>query len=186
MDEYFIDLLALMLFLSGFLVLMVMTIFDVHATYGRYSSESKMPKLNGRLAWALQECPSVFVPFYVLNTHDPKPGTGAVNEIIVGLFILHYILRLILISTQTIRCYEYFPPGFRSFVYAALIRGGKPTPVHTFAMAMAFCTFNGYLQTCSISCHTVYRPRHLTNSTSLIGKIVSDVITTVICLPSLI
>jgi 3-oxo-5-alpha-steroid 4-dehydrogenase 1 len=35
----------------------------------------------------------------------------------------------------------------RTFIYSCLIRGGKRTPVHVLAMAFAFCSFNGYLQT---------------------------------------
>lgn len=42
---------------------------------------------------------------------------------------------------------------FRTFIFSLSIVGGKATPVHVWLMGVAFCAFNGYMQT---AYHGVY------------------------------
>ena len=85
-------------------------------------------KINGKLAWCLQECPAFFVAFYILIV---KWSTlSSVSVVGLALFSLHYFLR--------------------SFVFAFLLQGDRKTPIDTCFSAFIFCCFNGWLQSKSI------------------------------------
>ncbi|VDK55639.1 unnamed protein product [Anisakis simplex] len=80
--------------------------------------------IPARLAWLLQEVPSLIIPLcYVITAFE---SLSAPNFVIISLFIIHYAQR--------------------SLVYSFLIKGGKPTPVHLFLGGLLFCTVNGYIQ----------------------------------------
>ncbi|XP_025078017.1 3-oxo-5-alpha-steroid 4-dehydrogenase 1-like isoform X1 [Pomacea canaliculata] len=98
----------------------------VSAPYGRYSRPGWGPLIPVRLAWFLQELPSLLMPLYILCfTECPRAGEWK-NKVALGLFIFHYIQR--------------------TFIFPFLIRGGKPTSLAAFVSAVMFCVANGYLQ----------------------------------------
>eukprot|EP00307_Rebecca_sp_RCC1486_P005611 CAMPEP_0119424114 /NCGR_PEP_ID=MMETSP1335-20130426/31822_1 /TAXON_ID=259385 /ORGANISM="Chrysoculter rhomboideus, Strain RCC1486" /LENGTH=250 /DNA_ID=CAMNT_0007449627 /DNA_START=1 /DNA_END=753 /DNA_ORIENTATION=- len=99
----------------------------IQAPYGRYSSSSWGPLMNGKLAWIMQELPSFAVPATMLVAHYPAPpASSAANLALLTAFCTHYFNR--------------------TFIFPLRIRGGKPTPVTVFLMAFCFCVTNGWLQ----------------------------------------
>lgn len=65
----------------------------VSAPYGRYSRPGWGPLIPVRLAWFLQELPSLLMPLYILCfTECPRAGEWK-NKVALGLFIFHYIQR---------------------------------------------------------------------------------------------
>ena len=62
----FLNVCSLLLAVAGTVVLVVMTVFGQKATYGRYSNESSLPKVDARFAWIVQECPAFFIPILIV------------------------------------------------------------------------------------------------------------------------
>lgn len=96
------------------------------APYGRYTSAKYGRLINGQFAWFVQELPAFAIPFFLVFYSDAIQLSNPVNLACVGMFTLHYFQR--------------------TFVFPLLIRGGKPTPLQTFLVAVVFCVYNGYLQ----------------------------------------
>ncbi|TKR61403.1 hypothetical protein L596_028513 [Steinernema carpocapsae] len=119
------------------------------ATYGRYGEESIFAKFTvpARIAWFVQELPSLAVPIYalIINSNNLYP----VNLAVLMLFIGHYIQR--------------------TLIYPFLIKGGKPSPIHVVFMAFSFCAFNGYLQGFYHAKYASYDKNHLGSFASLTG-----------------
>uniref|UniRef100_A0A0N5B0N2 3-oxo-5alpha-steroid 4-dehydrogenase (NADP(+)) n=1 Tax=Syphacia muris TaxID=451379 RepID=A0A0N5B0N2_9BILA len=122
MLRYLLLLISYSMILCGLSSCAIM-LLGFKATYGRYSAESY--NLPARLAWFTQELPSLLMPVFILIRSDHW-GYSSLNTIIVTMFIIHYFQR--------------------SLIYPFLIRGGKPTPLHIWFMAIIFCFFNGALQ----------------------------------------
>lgn len=124
--------------LSFFMVLMGVTSFIllrfINVPYGRYSSSVFGPLVPVRLAWFIQELPSLAVPVYYLLVHGE---VGAPSKALLVAFISHYV--------------------HRTLIFPFLIRGGKPTPLASFSLALLFCCYNGYLQS-SYLCHYARLP----------------------------
>jgi 3-oxo-5-alpha-steroid 4-dehydrogenase 1 len=122
------------------------------APYGRFEATGSRwygPRINGRVAWVLQEAPNVwFAGLYLLYCPSRAPGSLP-NAVLLGMFLLHYLQR--------------------TFVFPLLIRGGKPTPLVVFLMAAAFCAANGYLQSCYLMRVADYPEGYLTSPRFLVG-----------------
>ncbi|XP_078462780.1 3-oxo-5-alpha-steroid 4-dehydrogenase 1-like isoform X2 [Lampetra planeri] len=130
------------------LVLLLLPALRLRIPYGRYGSRSWGPGLPPRLAWVVQELPALAVPVWLISWHgaaaalpgdhggDVYPGGPLVpwpNRVLLAMFIGHYFQR--------------------ALIYPFLLRGAKPMPFVPFLLALAFCTFNGYLQSRTlISC----------------------------------
>eukprot|EP01100_Stratorugosa_tubuloviscum_P015883 TRINITY_DN961_c0_g1_i1.p1 TRINITY_DN961_c0_g1~~TRINITY_DN961_c0_g1_i1.p1 ORF type:complete len:295 (+),score=124.46 TRINITY_DN961_c0_g1_i1:50-886(+) len=100
----------------------------IPAPYGRYSkSEGWGPLINAKVAWFLQECPTLIWAMISFFSLEKPLNLAAPNLFILGLFVFHYTNRVLI-----------FP--FR-------IKNGKPTPFSVMFMAFMFCFFNGYIQT---------------------------------------
>ncbi|CAI9617153.1 unnamed protein product [Staurois parvus] len=116
-----LDLLSLLMVLMGLLTFALL--FCIRVPYGRFASSAFGPPVPVRLAWFIQELPSLVVPLYYVSVH---PGLPTPALLLMGLFICHY--------------------SHRTLIFPFLIRGGKPTPLVPFALAFIFCCYNGYLQ----------------------------------------
>lgn len=65
----------------------------VSAPYGRYSREGFGIRIPVKLAWFLQELPSLLVPLYLINfSVNPMIGQWR-NQVALALFLLHYVQR---------------------------------------------------------------------------------------------
>lgn len=116
--------------------------------YGRYVSPQSFCLVPARLAWALQELPSLLVPLWCAAADGGRLHRWP-NRILLAMFVGHYAQR--------------------SLVFPWLIRGGKPTPLLVFVMAVLFCTFNGYLQGRYLSAYAEYPEDWLTDPRFLLG-----------------
>ncbi|CAK8684814.1 unnamed protein product [Clavelina lepadiformis] len=105
--------------------------------YGRYAVKGNKTRsfhINARLAWILQELPAFAIPLHVLMTTKRLPSVPAL--VLMGSFLLHY--------------------GYRALIYSFSIRGGKPSPLPFFLLAMFFCACNGYMQANYLLRHSSY------------------------------
>jgi len=101
------------------------------APYGRYAEAIPFGiswgfRVNGKLAWIIQEAPSLFIPIVLYVVGPAEVKDQLVNRILLGMFVFHYFNRTIIFPLQ--------------------IRGGKPTPFYIMLFAFCFTTINGYIQ----------------------------------------
>lgn len=111
--------------ISGFLAFLALLF--IPAPYGKHGENASKAwgcKIPGRLAWILQEIPSLAVPIgiFFLNSMQVTILPWK-NCLLVGGFLLHYFNR--------------------SVVYPLRINNPSATPFIVFAMAFSFCTVNG-------------------------------------------
>eukprot|EP00055_Hartaetosiga_balthica_P010547 m.45389 g.45389 ORF g.45389 m.45389 type:complete len:287 (-) comp7216_c0_seq2:160-1020(-) len=99
------------------------------AGYGRYTSKSTSFSFHipGKLAWIVQESPSVLFGWVMILFHltNAQSMASIPNLILLGLFQLHYI--------------------HRTFIFPFQLKG-KPSELSIVFMAFIFCMLNGYLQ----------------------------------------
>ncbi|MCI4393947.1 hypothetical protein PGIGA_G00163320 [Pangasianodon gigas] len=105
-------------------VLYLLRQVKAHMQYGRYV-ETSAPgvMVPAKVAWFIQELPSVLVPVLLLLSTDTSRSLG----------------RTVLISTF---CLHYF---HRTFIYS-LLNKGRPCPLFIMVSAVMFCSLNGFLQ----------------------------------------
>lgn len=87
------------------------------------------------------------------------------------IFLLHH---LILASLSVSVSYVLNPLQLtcfcrRSLIYPFLIRGGKPTPFASFALAFVFCIYNGYMQIRYLSHYAEYPAHWVTHPCFIAG-----------------
>jgi len=87
--------------------------------------------LNGKFAWVTQELPALLVPVGTLlqgGAWRSYLGSAATSPraAMTAALLAHYVHRAV--------------------VFPFLIRGGKPSGLITWVLALAFCIYNGYLQ----------------------------------------
>lgn len=83
-----LDLLSLIMVLMGLLSFALLRCIRV--PYGRYASSTFGPPVPVRLAWFIQELPSLVVPLYYVSVHPDLPTPAL---FLMGLFICHYMHR---------------------------------------------------------------------------------------------
>ncbi|KAF8058944.1 SRD5A1 [Scenedesmus sp. PABB004] len=105
------------------------------------------PSLNGRLAWATQELPSLLAPLALMAAR-PEAAAGLApltpRGAVACAFALHY--------------------AHRALVYPLLMRAPKPTAVTVWALAALFCAANGLTQAAhvlSMPDDARWAPRHV-------------------------
>ncbi|KAM8966987.1 3-oxo-5-alpha-steroid 4-dehydrogenase 1 [Pelodytes ibericus] len=130
-ERWFLEMLSLLMILMGLVSFGLLRFINM--PYGRYSNSTFGPPVPVRCAWFIQELPSFVLPVYFIYQHHQL---GAVTMILIGVFTLHYL--------------------HRTFIFPFLIRGGKPTPFISFALAFIFCCYNGYLQSSYLCRHTAF------------------------------
>jgi len=112
--------------------LFALTLGGLTAPYGKYAASPLSgwfgPLVDGRLAWFVQELPSLALPPLLLLRCAPaaRPALGSERGVLLLLFLAHYLNRTV--------------------VFPLRLRGGKPTPLGVAAMAFAFTTWNGLMQ----------------------------------------
>ncbi|XP_056376899.1 3-oxo-5-alpha-steroid 4-dehydrogenase 1 [Hyla sarda] len=131
-ERRLLELLSFLMLLMGALSFILLRCIRV--PYGRYASSTFGPPVPVRLAWFIQELPSLAVPVYYLIVHRE---VGAPSRALLVGFICHYVQR--------------------TLIFPFLIRGGKPTPLASFSLAFIFCCYNGYLQS-SYLCQYAHLP----------------------------
>ncbi|KAA0149917.1 hypothetical protein FNF27_02595 [Cafeteria roenbergensis] len=110
----------------------------IDAPYGRYQVKASPlwgMAVDNRVAWLLQELPSFAFAVWGWYTADPE-AFGAANRVLLGLYLLHYT--------------------HRAWVFPLRMRGGKPTPLSVFLLAMVYCLVNGYLQSRFLAAHATF------------------------------
>jgi len=121
------DVAALCLIAFSVIVNGLIYFTGINAGYGRYQFSGVGSigfALDNKLAWVIQECPTVVVPIWYLSSGNlPKNWTGT---ICLGMFLVHY--------------------SQRTLVYPFLIRGNRKTQISMIAFAFLFCFLNGLLQ----------------------------------------
>lgn len=85
------------------IALVCISVFDCRIPYGRYGSDRKgffhsigltNYKIHAKLAWFVQELPSLVIPLYcLLNVGGKYVGELNPNIVILGMFVLHYFNR---------------------------------------------------------------------------------------------
>ncbi|XP_059029589.1 3-oxo-5-alpha-steroid 4-dehydrogenase 1 isoform X1 [Mustela lutreola] len=146
-ESFLLDRLAYLqcaMSLLGFVLLRLR-----RSCYGRYVSPGSAFRVPARAAWALQELPSLAVPLWVCTVAAAERLHRAPNRILLAMFLVHYAQR--------------------SLIFPFLIRGGKPMPLYTFALAFMFCGYNGYLQSRYLSQYAVYADDWVTDPRFLVG-----------------
>eukprot|EP00884_Botryococcus_braunii_P001298 jgi/Botrbrau1/11169/Bobra.182_2s0024.2 len=98
----------------------------------RFYKKSSGIGVNSKVAWLIQETPSFLVPVVLLASTSPAQRSGMKPDqaMLLAMFLLHYT--------------------WRSFAYPLLIRGGKPTALLPWLLAVLFCTVNGFIQGASL------------------------------------
>jgi 3-oxo-5-alpha-steroid 4-dehydrogenase 1 len=121
----------------------------VDAPYGRYNQASEKKDkgvimrafsacdLPPKLAWVLQECPTLIAATGCWLTGRAECIGSLGNRLTMFTFVAHYINRTI--------------------VYPLRIMGSKPIPLPVMMMAMGFCSVNGYIQCTTLTRHTIVR-----------------------------
>lgn len=148
--------LCIALFLQFTCAVVALCCGGVNAPYGRYaeSEEGKSGlmaafsafKVNGTLAWFLQEVPTLIAAAWGWSTADPEAQASLGNRALLLAFVVHYVNR--------------------TLIHPFCQRGGKPTPLPVLLMAMLFCTMNGYVQCRSL---TKYVKTEFWSSLTIIG-----------------
>ena len=110
------------MFVLSFVALMV----GFKAEYGRYATGSSCWKMNGKLAWVLQE-----IPVLIVGALCHAYGTAACTASLPNMFLLSLVLS------------HYVN---RTFVFPMRFRGATSTAIYTMLLALTFCVVNGYIQ----------------------------------------
>ncbi|KAM9454047.1 3-oxo-5-alpha-steroid 4-dehydrogenase 2a isoform 1-T1 [Clarias gariepinus] len=118
--ERSVSLLSWTLIIGG--VLYLLRQLKEHTQYGRYV-EAGGVMVPAKMAWFLQELPSLLVPVLLLLSTDSSPGLG--RSVLLCTFCLHYFQR--------------------TFIYS-LLNKGRPCPLVIMVSALVFCSLNGFLQ----------------------------------------
>lgn len=122
------------------------------APYGRYSGTRSYGFLvNGKVAWIVQEFPSLAVPLYLYGVGPTDTTSQTANQILLGMFLFHYFNRTV--------------------IFPLRIRGGKPTPFFIMLSAIFFTTVNGYIQGKHLTAIKAYGDEHLTSPSFVLGSL---------------
>ncbi|XP_032135019.1 3-oxo-5-alpha-steroid 4-dehydrogenase 1 isoform X1 [Sapajus apella] len=120
-----------------------------NSPYGRQATPRCRLRVPARVAWAVQELPSLALPLYQCASESAPRLRDAPNCILLAMFLVHYVQR--------------------SLIYPFLIRGGTPMPLFSCILATMFCTGNGYLQSRYLSHCAVYADDWLRDPRFLMG-----------------
>ncbi|KAK0135265.1 3-oxo-5-alpha-steroid 4-dehydrogenase 1 [Merluccius polli] len=126
------------------------TLLFENVPYGRHASSKYGFPVNVKFAWFVQELPAFMVPLCLVLWTSSAKTSQLPNRLLIAMYFCHYVQR--------------------SLVYPFLIRGGKPTPVVSFALAFVFCIYNGYMQIRYLSHYAEYPTGWVTHPCFIIGS----------------
>ncbi|XP_058476075.1 3-oxo-5-alpha-steroid 4-dehydrogenase 1 [Solea solea] len=145
--------------LAYFMVFMaactLVSLLFVNVPYGRYSSSKYGFAVNVRFAWFVQELPAFLVPMCLVFWTTCAKTSLLPNQLLIAMYFCHYVQR--------------------SLIYPFLIRGGKPTPFASFALAFVFCCYNGYMQIRYLSHFAEYPASWVTHPCFIVGSVLWSV-----------
>ena len=90
-DVNILNFISVLYFLFG-VIAFGLLVSGITAPYGRYSRDGWGLQINGKLAWFLQEIPSLAIPVILLFSSAPGLKKWS-NCILLSLFIVHYFQR---------------------------------------------------------------------------------------------
>ncbi|KAM6959323.1 3-oxo-5-alpha-steroid 4-dehydrogenase 1 [Aplochiton taeniatus] len=126
-----------------------LTLLFENVPYGRYASSKYGFPVNVKFAWFVQELPAFVVPLCLVVWTSAARTDQLPNQLLLAMYFCHYVQR--------------------SLIYPFLIRGGKSTPFVSFALAIVFCIYNGYMQVRYLSHYAEYRSDWLKHPCFILG-----------------
>ncbi|KAK5855378.1 hypothetical protein PBY51_005481 [Eleginops maclovinus] len=148
-ELYLLDCLGYFMILMAACTFVALLFQDV--PYGRYAPTTARFRVDARVAWFVQELPAFLVPFCLIVWTSSAKTSLLPNQLVIAMYICHY--------TQ------------RSLIYPFLIRGGKPTPLDSFVLAIMFCIYNGYMQIRYLSHYADYPAHWVTHPCFIAGSV---------------
>jgi 3-oxo-5-alpha-steroid 4-dehydrogenase 1 len=149
-EQTFHTYLALTLLASG-ICAFVTLLLGRPAPYGRHVEEKGWgPLVDARLAWFLMESPNLYVSAVLWKIGDEKCKTSLANNLLLGLFLFHYVNRSLIYPLQ-------------------MPATSTPMPLSVMLMAYAFCCCNAYLQARELTMFRLYPESHLSTAAFQIG-----------------
>lgn len=117
----------------------------INAPYGRYSTAKGWgPLLPAKFCWFMMESPNLFIPMAVyLHYATPRCSSNYSNNILMCMFVMHYINRAILYPLR-------------------MARDASPMPLTVALLAFFFTSWNGLMQALSlgvVNCDTTQEGR---------------------------
>lgn len=86
----------------GAIVAISLIFGNMKANYGRYAIGNRLPALDARIAWVIQEMPSFFIPFFFfIRAADLK----LMQFLPLAMFITHYFHRFVSLKLIFSFCY---------------------------------------------------------------------------------
>lgn len=148
-ELYILDCMGYFLLFMAFCTFF--TLLFENVPYGRYATSRYGFPVNVKFAWFVQELPAFLVPLsLVLFTSSVKTSLLP-NQLLIAMYFCHYVQR--------------------SLMYPFLIRGGKPTPFVSFALAFVFCIYNGYMQIRYLSHYAEYPASWVSHPCFMAGSV---------------
>lgn len=90
-ELYLLDCMAyLMLFMA---VCTLVSLRFENVPYGRYASSKYGFPVNVKLAWCVQELPSLLIPLYLTVSATSVKTSVLPNQLLIAMFVCHYIQR---------------------------------------------------------------------------------------------
>ncbi|XP_054619209.1 3-oxo-5-alpha-steroid 4-dehydrogenase 1 [Dunckerocampus dactyliophorus] len=148
-EQYVLDCMAYFMLLMAACAFVSLLFKNV--PYGRYAIYGHGFPVNVKFAWFVQELPAFLVPVCLLVWTSSAKTSMLTNQLIIAMYLCHYAQR--------------------SLIYPFLIRGGKPTPFVSFALATVFCIYNGFMQIRYLSHYAEYPADWITRPCFIAGSV---------------
>jgi len=146
--------------ITGFVTIIACSV--ITAPYGKFTTEKGWGiPLPAKLTWMIMESPNLWMGILLYNvlnvsqlieTHGPLPYTNLPNQILYGMFVLHYINR--------------------SLIFPLFLAQGNPMPISVMLFAFSYCCWNGFNQAVSLLFTTTYPMDWLSSPLFLFGVVI--------------
>lgn len=123
----------------------------IKAPYGRYStSKGWGPLLPARFAWFVMESPNLIAVLVVQIHYASKECRTLCNNVLLGMFSLHYLNRAVLYPLR-------------------MNRNANPMPASVTLLAFLYCSWNGLTQSLSLGVVNALPASHASSPQFLLG-----------------